>query len=164
MTEETPSEDEVIYHEAGHAIMGIVKYGGIEKTSIVPRAARTDELGYTLPKEDRAQNRESEIVVYCAGPVAGARLLGRDIHPTGRNKDGSPKHGEGDEYDFREARTLACDAVGKDEMAAYLSPLFQQTQHLIEKHWRVVKAIAHRLLIDKTLDGDQVKTIMAAKK
>ncbi|NJM24124.1 MAG: ATP-dependent zinc metalloprotease FtsH [Richelia sp. RM2_1_2] len=71
----------VAYHESGHAIVGALVSGQIEKISIVPRGSGA--LGYTLqlPQEDRFLMLEDEIrgriTVLLAGRSAEEVVFGR---------------------------------------------------------------------------------------
>lgn len=149
----------VAYHEAGHAVIAS-RFGLLHKkgATIVPdknvssgrvqsRMGRgVGAISYTA--DGRAQLLAERHVMMCmAGIEAQRRHNPRSVRS---------RH-------FASDREQAIDWLGticefdSDQFAAYWKLLQIRTRDMVQGHWWRIEAVAARLLVSKTLTGDQVR-------
>jgi len=164
----------VAYHEAGHAIMGILAGYEVSKVTILPRSQAG---GFTLfvPPEDDMYTKaylESRIQVALGGRIAEEIAFGINNSTTGASAD------------FQSVATLAKTMVtqwGFSEKlgtVAWENPseatqewIDIEVQTIVQKayitcketltnHWGLVKRLVDALLIEETVDSKRLMEIM----
>lgn len=145
----------VAYHEAGHAVIasrfGLLRKKGAsivpEKNSsgrVHPRAGRGVD-GYTLSGQAQLL-AERHVMICMAGIEAQRRHNPRSVRS----------------WHFESDRDQAIDWLGticafnSDQFAAYWKLLQIRTRDMVQAHWWRIDAVAARLLVSKTLTGEQV--------
>merc|ERR1712176_1739071 len=90
------SKEMVAYHEAGHAVVGVLvpDYDQVQKISIVPRSNGAGGLTFFAPQEGRLetgmyskQYLESQLAVALGGRLAEEIIYGEDRVTTGASND-----------------------------------------------------------------------------
>jgi hypothetical protein len=153
------NETLVAYHEAGHAVIAS-RFGLLRKkgASIVPENSSSGRVhpragrgvdGYT--SSGQAQLLAERHVMMCmAGIEAQRRHNPRSVRP---------RH-------FASDRDQAIDWLGticefnSDQFAAYWKLLQIRTRDMVHAHWWRIEAVAARLLVSKTLTGDQIREVI----
>jgi cell division protease FtsH len=188
-----PERERVItaYHEAGHAVLQLLvdDADDLHKVTIIPRGRA---LGATmmLPQEDRHTHGRrkllSEICVLFGGRVA-EELFCNDI-TTGASNDiqratqiargmvcewgmsdrmGPIKYTEDHESLLGQETVVAASAVTRreldEEVRAIIDAQYDRARKLIDEHRFGLERIAQALLERETLDGAQVKALLAGE-
>jgi len=154
------NETLVAYHEAGHAViawrLGLLRKKG---ASIVPndyssgrvhsRRGRGED-GHTS-NSGQAQLLAERYVMLC---MAGIEAQRRHNPRSARS------------WQFESDRDQAIDWLGtvcefsSDQFAAYWKLLQIRTRDMVQLHWKQIEAVAARLLVSKTLTGEQVRQVI----
>jgi cell division protease FtsH len=181
------------YHEAGHALVqSLLKAADpVHKVSIIPRGPYGG-VTFSLPEKDRMTlNRsyaEAMLRMLCAGRIA-EELLGHDTN-SGAASDikqatelarrmvtewgmsdrlGFVYHGEdmtpmrawdalaGKEHSDETARLI------DEEVKRLIDAAYAETRRMIDEHRDRLEAVAQALLKYETLDGDEVRRILAGE-
>jgi cell division protease FtsH len=184
------SEDERVncaYHEAGHAVVAAMLPGAdpLHKVTIIPRGRA---LGVTmqLPETDRHTHTrdylEAKIAILMGGRVAEELFMrhmtsgaGNDIERAteiarrmvcefGMSALGPiafrrPAASGGDDQGagFSEATARRVD----EEIRELVMRGYEQARQLLEEHREVVRAMAEELLVQESLDADEIRTLVA---
>jgi hypothetical protein len=157
--------ERVAYHEAGHAVAGVVLKVAIRDVSVEPRddsdgrvtsrgpgraLAEAIDTGYfTLAQRARV---EDLIVISFAGRVAEEARW-------------SNYTAVGWDDDYGKAVDLACKVTQDDEAAGhYCGWLLVRTRRLIAQpwHWAGVEALADELLMHQRLSGRRARAVIQA--
>jgi len=181
------------YHEAGHAVVQSLLPAAdpVHKVSIIPRGPYGGAT-FSLPEKDRLTlNRsfvEATLRVLCAGRIA-EELLGKDMN-SGAEGDirqatqlarrmvtdwgMSTRLGfvyYGDEPTSRRIVDFGVNKEFSDKTAETIDEEVQQiiqaayadARHAIQEHRDQLEAVAQALLKYETLDGDEVRRLMAGE-
>lgn len=167
----------VAYHEAGHALLGIVvgDFDAVRKVSIIPRGA-AGGVTYFEPSEDRLDGSlvtrtylENKLVVALGGRVAEEIVFGYDQVTTGAAGD------------FQTVQHLATEMVRRygfnvdigpmlieegtfgdevdSEVRAIVDRAYGRAQDLLQQHEFYLHRIAEALLEKETLNEDDLRKI-----
>jgi cell division protease FtsH len=186
-----PERERVItaYHEAGHAMLQLLVDGGDElhKVTIIPRGRSLGSTMY-LPNEDRHTHGKrklmGEICVLFGGRIA-EELFCNDI-TTGASNDiqratqlargmvyewgmsekmGPIKYTEEHDGLMGTESVVAASTQTRreldEEMRKIIDGQYERAKLLIEANADALERVAKALLEHETLDGNQVKTLMA---
>jgi AraC-like DNA-binding protein len=153
------NETLVAYHEAGHAVIAL-RLGLLRKkgASIVPNDYSS---GRVHPRRGRGEDgdisngqaqllAERHVMICMAGIEAERRHNPRSARS----------------WHFESDRDQAIDWLGtvcefsSDQFAAYWKLLQIRTRDMVQAHWWRIEAVAARLLVSKTLTGDQIREVI----
>ncbi len=142
---------ETAYHEAGHAVIGLVHGITFERVTIVPDAESLGHVAPATPAEPATRAEldrliDGNVCTTLAGPIAAAVYARR---PLGK------WYANGGAGDFGRARRLAatrCDGDA-EEIGRYLRWLEARTHRLVSYRWGPIMAVAAALLQYGTLTG-----------
>ncbi|MEB3219465.1 MAG: ATP-dependent zinc metalloprotease FtsH [Nostocales cyanobacterium 94392] len=183
----------VAYHESGHAIVGALVSGEVEKISIVPRGSGA--LGYTLqlPQEDRFLMLEDEIrgriTILLAGRSAEEVVFGRvstgasdDIQKAtdlaeqaitlyGMSKNLGPIAMEKPQSSFldggynsrRPVSAIVAGAIDR-EVREMIENAHHQALLILKTNRDLLEEIAQHLLEHEVLEGDQLHSYLSRVK
>lgn len=144
------------YHEAGHAVMHIVRSIPIDYVTIVPNddykgAVRWNHGPSVMLNMNMGNNSREirslaidAILISLAGPVAEEKFAGL-----------YDKNGSAD--DLFHADEIAMHYSRNPEK--YIKAKFAETRKVISRNWRLVGRVAEALLEHKTLDHDTLLEI-----
>jgi hypothetical protein len=181
ITDRSPVDDwRTALHEAGHVVVGRVlgeevggvtivegpDYGGLTwgpqgnsaRLSSTEKSDLCEKIGALMPGDGETRENAAEIYAHChvrvtdlCSGTAAETLLHPDDEPWIAHSD------------IRQARMLA-SLVCSSESAidAYLAFGLAEAKALIVQHRAAVLAIAQALLIERTLNSEQIDTIIAA--
>jgi cell division protease FtsH len=178
------------YHEAGHAlIQSLLKHADpVHKVSIIPRG-QYGGATFSLPEKDRmTYNRsfiEATLRVMCAGRLA-EEILGEDANSGAvgdikqatemvrrmvidwgmSDRLGFVSYGTDQRFaDFPGAREYSEKTAEMidAEVKRVITEAYEDTRRLMAEHQEQLKAIAEALLKYETIDGDEVKRIIAGE-
>lgn len=168
----------VAYHEAGHALVGIIlgDYDNIRKISIVPRGS-SGGVTYFEPDEERVdmglytkEYLENQLMVFLAGRVAEEVKFGTNKVTTGASHDFTQVTNIATAmvtmYGFNETigkldlnNNIIGDAVSLDiaaEVKFIVEVAYNYTKKIIEKYIIYLDAIALALLEKENLNPDEI--------
>lgn len=147
------SDNDMAYHESGHAVIHHLNGGTIQRLSI----DRADPRRGTQPSSPRGAEKKPGlghvIAVLVAGDVAGQE------HGTAENLTTA-----GSRVDYDQAFRAAAEAgFDRDEARAMIDSKWERVRTQLREpaSWRLVEALAQALLKQRTLDAEQVKAILA---
>jgi cell division protease FtsH len=177
----TDHEKRVIaWHEAGHALVSelLPSVDKVQKVSIVPRGKA---LGYTLnlPQEDRYLKSREELIDYMkvllAGRVSEQITFGRITTGAADDLERVTSIGRSMIYDYGMGTTIRAHQVPGDDLAvseALRQIRDEEVQALAEEAYRgalrlltdqrdLLDEIASRLLVNESIERDEIKRIMS---
>jgi cell division protease FtsH len=177
----TDHEKRVIaWHEAGHALVSelLPSVDKVQKVSIVPRGKA---LGYTLnlPQEDRYLKSREELIDYMkvllAGRVSEQITFGRITTGAADDLQRVTSIGRSMIYDYGMGTTIRAHQVPGDDLAvseALRQIRDEEVQALAEEAYRgahrlltdqrdLLDEIASRLLVNESIERDEIKRIMS---
>jgi cell division protease FtsH len=177
----TDHEKRVIaWHEAGHALVSelLPTVDKVQKVSIVPRGKA---LGYTLnlPQEDRYLKSREELIDYMkvllAGRVSEQITFGRITTGAADDLERVTSIGRSMIYDYGMGTTIRAHQVPGDDLAvseALRQIRDEEVQALAEEAYRgalrlltdqrdLLDEIASRLLVNESIERDEIKRIMS---
>ena len=172
----------VAYHEAGHAIAGVVACpeDGLHKVTIQPRGQAMG-VAHFAPDTDRhlhsRKYMQAQIIKGLGGRVAEEIMFGADnvtggaesdlIHVNRVARRMIYRLGMGDDqallvYDDA-AGPLSADAQAKmdQQVNALLQRLYEETRGILMQHKPALEALAQALLDRETIDGAEAMQILA---
>ena len=182
------------YHEAGHAVVQSLLEGAdpVHKVSIIPRGPYGGAT-FSLPEKDRMTvNRsfvEATLRVLCAGRIA-EEVLGQDTN-SGAEGDirqatqlakrmitdwgmserlGFVYHGDSHApsgfYDFGMGKELSSRTaeIIDEEVKRIIDEAYADTRRILSENRERLDAVAQALLKYETLDGDEVRGLLAGEK
>ncbi len=168
------SEEEIAYHEAGHAVVAFLlrvhyKLVSIKPQDNPPAAGRvTERVSYyeiaaeLFPRGSPMYPMhrflvENEIVVILAGPIAALKHEEQDDLDPYEIADAML-----DDPEFLKAEERAGSYICEyeEEVGAYLGWLFERAVLTLDKSWPAVEALARVLLERKELDFDDSEKII----
>jgi hypothetical protein len=142
-----PDPKVVAYHEAGHAVVAIVRGWRFISVSIVPNPKERAGEFKTQTRYPCAYagcqpgmrlfaDLETEIMCWLGGAAAESALPGETFDEVGSA------------FDFAKAREYSSVAFGGDvaKSDAFVRSLFEETKVLVRQHWKGLEAIASELL------------------
>jgi ATP-dependent Zn protease len=160
-------DEDLAYHEAGHAVVHHLNGGTVARVSIersdarrgvqlAPRQAAAQEAAARQTGEtgESREALERKIGVLVAGEVAAT------LH-------GTPEHlvTAGGRVDHEQALRAAAEAgMEHKEARAMIDAAWERVREQLREpgNWRLVEALAQELLRRRTLDAEQVKAALAA--
>jgi hypothetical protein len=155
-----PKETTVAYHEAGHAVIAWRLHLLRKKGASILREAEDVGRVHThsgrgerpdVSWNDRAHLRvERSVVLSLAGVEAQRKYSPSSVrgHHWASDRD-------------QAIRMLSCIAEPSgDEFPIYWKLLKIRTKEMVRFHWRQIEAVAARLLISKSLSGDQIREVI----
>ena len=171
----------VAYHEAGHAVAGIVACpdDGLHKVTIQPRG-RAMGVAHFSPDDDRHLHPrsylEAQIIKGLGGRVAEELMFGAEHVTGGAESDlvhvnriarrmiyrlGMASNGSLLVHD-EEAGPLSGDAQARmdAEVQALLTRLYERTREVLTQHRPALDALAAALLERETLDGAEAMALI----
>lgn len=151
---------EVAYHEAGHAVMHVIRDIPFERATIIPTddfhgsvkcdTGQSIALYLNLGQNSR-ENRAlaiGTILCYLAGPAAEERL-------TGRYDEAGASH------DMREVEQIALYYSRNPER--YIQAKMREARQVIHQNWRHVDKVAKALLEHQTVDWSTTLDLLGIK-
>jgi cell division protease FtsH len=164
----------VAYHEAGHAIMGVLvpDYDVVRKISIMPRGA-AGGVTFFQPSEENADSpfytREymlSQIMVALGGRAAEAIIYGPDRVTTGASSDYSmvyqiaremvTTYGFGkNNYDYRNLSPQAASEIDT-EIDEIVSTCYTDTIQMLRNSRNQLERLKEKLIEEEIVDGEWV--------
>src|ERR671918_1414259 len=170
----------VAWHEAGHALVSelLPTVDKVQKVSIVPRGKA---LGYTLnlPQEDRYLKSREELIDYMkvllAGRVSEQITFGRITTGAADDLERVTSICRSMIYDYGMGTTIRAHQVPGDDLAvseALRQIRDEEVQALAEEAYRgalrlltdqrdLLDEIASRLLVNESIERDEIKRIMS---
>mgnify|MGYP003627004673 FL=1 len=164
----------VAYHEAGHAIMGVLvpEYDTVRKVSIIPRGS-AGGVTFFQPSEENADSAMytkeyllSQIKVALGGRVAEQLIYGKDKITTGASSDyalvyqiaremvttyGFGKHF----FDYRKMSEEA-SALVDEEIDLIVGDCYDETVATLKKNMPQLERLKEKLIEEEIVDGDWV--------
>ena len=158
----SPNEENVAYHEAGHAVLAYLIGRRIDYVTIVPN---DDSLGHAKTSGIGKKSYEIEAADYWNYAIR--KLVDGDLmlHYAGQIAEThhSGKTAVGSLSDDETAINMGTYVTGsEEELDAYLHWLFIRTEKLIcfETNWPLVEAVAKELLSVKKMSGRRARKII----
>jgi len=164
----------VAYHEAGHAIMGVLvpNYDTVRKVSIIPRGA-AGGITFFQPSEENADSAMytkeyllSQIKVALGGRAAEEIIYGKDKVTTGASSDYAmvyqiaremvTTYGLG-RYKF-DYRNMSSDsaALVDDEIDEIVNDCYDDTLRMLKRNMYELERLKEKLIDEEIVDGDWV--------
>jgi cell division protease FtsH len=164
----------VAYHEAGHAIMGVLvpNYDTVRKVSIIPRGA-AGGITFFQPSEENADSAMytkeyllSQIKVALGGRAAEEIIYGKDKVTTGASSDYAmvyqiaremvTTYGLG-RYKF-DYRNMSSDsaALVDDEIDEIVCDCYDDTIQTLKTNMYQLECLKEKLIDEEIVDGDWV--------
>ena len=141
-------------HEAGHAVVSIIKGRRPGRVTIRPKG---DSLGHMAPHRARFGEvyRPSLTVVAKKMAIAYAGVAAE-------RRAGYHPQRYGWDHDRKLALFLADDFVGGDDVSRKHLVAFakRQAEFIVDLHWEAIEAVAAALLERETIAGDEVRPIV----
>lgn len=167
----------VAYHEAGHAIMGVLvpEFDTLRKVSIIPRGA-AGGITFFQPTEENADSAMytkeylmSQIKVALGGRAAEEIIYGLDKITTGASSDYArvysiardmvTTYGFGQRnFDVNNLSPDAAHAIDM-EIDALVTKAYQETKDTLELHLSQLEIVKDRLLEDEIVEGSWIYTL-----
>lgn len=157
------------YHEAGHAVCGLLMLMKIADVSVFKNRRISGETNYEQMTDDQSEDPgfrnyqiKSDIFINYAGLMA-EKIFYQDV--TGSRifpnvlKDGI-------EADIKEvARIIKTNdlAPAGRKRSLYKKKMMRETRLILEQHWDIVKVVAHELFEKKRLSHDELIKIICRK-
>ena len=155
IVEKCRTRESIAYHEAGHAVVGVLLGMPVERVTILPgrrqlHGVRRRTKGAAILKVRRTvagcrKNAESSL----AGPLVEERFLN------------AKSRQDVIDLDTLEALALAPKCRrGNDAAYDWLADRAEKARRLIDKHWSMIGSVAACLLERKTLTHAELKDVM----
>jgi len=171
----------VAYHEAGHAIMGVLvpEFDTLRKVSIIPRGA-AGGITFFQPTEENADSAlytkeylVSQIKVALGGRAAEEIIYGVDKITTGASSDYARVYSIAREmvttYGFGQrnfdVNNLSQEAahVIDMEIDALVAKMYAETKDTLEIHLRQLEIVKDRLLEEEVVEGSWIYSLFACE-
>lgn len=155
------SETVTAYHEAGHAVIGILSGRIPRSATIVP-----DGTGMVGMVDFDSDDGPPEAKSYLSDTpakraYARSRVLGElagsaahDLFEPGRSPDAA------DQNDDRWSRELIREMVNWEDHDLYFENAQREVKSLLQKNWTAVEAMANALLKYKTMTREQMLAVI----
>lgn len=140
-----PSQREIAYHEAGHAVIALGFGESVRRATIKPRAGSRGQV--TLGGR---QCGETALYITLAGPLAQRRFAPRSNWLTG---------------DFAIAEKMIFGKGSSGTAAVkekYLTAMVASAEQIVDFFWIDIKVAAKALLKHETLTGDEISAAIRA--
>ena len=164
----------VAYHEAGHAIMGVLvpDYDVVRKVSIIPRGA-AGGITFFQPNEENADSAMytkeyllSQIKVALGGRAAEEIIYGKDKITTGASSDYAlvyqiaremvTTYGFGQNFfDYRKMSEEA-SALVDNEIDLIVGDCYDETVAMLKNNMPQLEQLKEKLIDEEIVDGDWV--------
>src|SRR5210317_1285686 len=164
----------VAYHEAGHAIMGVLvpDYDRVRKVSIIPRGA-AGGITFFQPNEENADSAMytkeyllSQIKVALGGRAAEEIIYGKDKITTGASSDYAlvyqiaremvTTYGFGQNFfDYRQMSEEA-SAMVDNEIDLIVGDCYDETVAMLKNNMPQLERLKEKLIEEEIVDGDWV--------
>jgi len=157
------------YHEAGHAVCGLLMFMKIPDVSVFKNRRISGETNYEVITDEQSKDPgfinfliKSDIYINYAGLMA-EKIFYQDV--TGSRifpnvlKDGV-------EDDIKEiAKIIKINDLAPAGRKRYLykKKMMRETRILMEQHWDIIKIVAHELFEKKKLNHEDLKKIICRK-
>ena len=172
----------VAYHEAGHAIMGVLvpNYDTVRKVSIIPRGA-AGGITFFQPSEENADSAMytkeyllSQIKVALGGRAAEEIIYGKDKVTTGASSDYAmvyqiaremvTTYGLG-RYKF-DYRNMSSDsaALVDDEIDEIVCDCYDDTIQTLKTNMYQLECLKEKLIEEEIVDGEKVYELLGKDK
>lgn len=177
MTMSHQKKELVAYHEAGHAIMGLLTPGfdKISKVTIIPRS---NAGGFTLfvpPEEEMYTKRylESRIQVALGGRVAEELAFGVENTTTGASSDlqsvASLARTMVTQWGFSELGPSAWEMPSEGtqelidiEVQEIVEKAYKACKQTLSTNWGLVKKLVDLLLVEETVNAETLLTLQSS--
>jgi len=157
------------YHESGHVVIGLLMYMRVSNVFVVKDRLISGATHYEVIEQEQSKNidiseylAKSDIFLSYAGYIAEKKLY-KDI--TGSNV--FPKVlKNGIEQDLSQAHTIIISnnmAPPGKKRYQFKKRMMNKTAGILEKHWDVVKIVAHELFENKKLSYEELKKVICRK-
>jgi ATP-dependent Zn protease len=157
------------YHEAGHAVCGLLMFMKIPDVSVFKNRRITGETNYEQILDEKSQSSlfreyqiKSDIFIHYAGLMAEKifyqDLTGSKIFPNVLKDGVTP--------DIQEAAQIIKVnnlAPAGRKRYLYKKKMMKEVRTLLEEHWDVVKVVAHALFEKRRLTHSDLKKIICRK-
>jgi hypothetical protein len=151
-------DEDLAYHEAGHAVVHHLEGGAVTRLSIErtdPRRGTQLAPGAAPPSGSASSDPEAlrkRIATLVGGEVAAT------LH-------GTPEHvvTAGGRVDHDQALRAAAEAgIAPDDARAMIDAEWQRVRDLLSEpaRWRLVESLAQAVLRDRTLDAGQIRAVL----
>ena len=162
------------WHESGHAIASLLTNpeNRVAKVTIIPSTSGAGGFCVSIPPERMyytKQELRQQIMVNLAGRAAEELKFGQDQVTTGASNDIEKATTTAMQYvtKFGMGENIADRALLKDdrqvakESAELTNQLYKDTLELLQKNLPALEAVSEKLLLQETIDGDEVAAIIA---
>jgi len=157
------------YHEAGHAVCGLLLFMKVADVSVFKNRRVSGETNYEQMDDDQSEDLKfknyqtrADIYINYAGLIS-EKIFYQDV--TG-SKIFPNVLREGIEDDIKEvARIIKTNnlvAAGRKRYL-YKKKMMRDVRNLLEEHWDVVKIVAHELFEKKKLTHNDLKKVICKK-
>lgn len=157
------------YHEAGHAVCGLLMFMKIPSVSVEKARRISGETNYEIMNDENINDLDllhffniSEININYAGMVA-EKILYKDI--TG-SKVFPKVLKEGSELDISRAAEIIKKinlAPPGEKRYQYKKKIMRNLDNLLLSHWDTIKLVSHALFERKKLSHDDLKDLLTKK-
>ncbi|WIV10456.1 ATP-dependent metallopeptidase FtsH/Yme1/Tma family protein [Proteiniborus sp. MB09-C3] len=168
------------YHEAGHALVTKLTspLNRVTKISIIPSTKGAGGFSMNIPPDKLYQSKEdilNHIMVALAGRASEEIIFGKDKITTGALNDLQKatdmlvsmiaRYGMDDNTGLLNFEVLLGDNIGSsayvvDRAKKLIEELYSKTLNLIKENISKLENISERLLINETMDEDELNTII----
>lgn len=157
------------YHEAGHAVCGLLMFMKIADVSVFKNRRISGETNYEQMTDEQSQDQnflnyqiKSDIYINYAGLMA-EKIFYQDV--TG-SKTFPNVLKDGIQDDIKQvARIIKNNDLAPPgrKRSLYKKKMMRETRAVLEQHWDVVKIVAHELFEKKRLTHDELIKIICRK-
>lgn len=157
------------YHEAGHAVAGLLMFMKVPDVSVIKNRRISGETNYEQMTDEQSQDPafldyqiKADLIINYAGLMA-EKIFYQDV--TG-SKSFPNVLKEGIEDDIKTvAKIINVNNLAPAGRKRYLfkKKTMKEVRFLLEQHWDVVKIVAHALFEKKRLTHDELKKLVCRK-
>ncbi|HTN75180.1 MAG TPA: hypothetical protein VL096_08035 [Pirellulaceae bacterium] len=154
-------EEEIAYHEAGHAFAAIYLGGQVQYVTIEPDrddGPRRSGEAQVIWRRSRMTPKEFHnklVLVALSGPAAEMIYRGEDLHPAQLPEWSA---------DWHEAWTVAAEIHANERLRlAFLEAAINEWEQLLRRdsHWAAIAALADSLLAHETLEEEEIRDALS---
>ncbi len=178
----TKDKEITAYHEAGHALIAklVDKNNSVTKVSIIPSTKGVGGFSLNIPADKIYRTKKdlySNIMVALGGRAAEEIIYGKENITTGASSDLEKATdialslvgtlGMDDDFGLVNMNVLMSKDIREDNKLTLrtnkiLEKLYQETLLLLRDNITFLKEISQKLLINETIDEDDINSIMSA--
>ena len=163
------------YHEAGHALVSlkVLPNEKVDKVTIIPSSKGAGGYTISIPEDTMYQTKsylEKRIKVLLGGRAAEELTFGADNITTGAHSDLKQctniafhmvtQYGMGETLGLLNMQQLMELNINQDQIIVecknLVDKLYKETKELLTKELSTLKAISEKLLIEETLNSDEL--------